>query len=107
MLALDKIEMLFNVLLEEGEVKVSQHRELSLKKYYTLGDRAWNHLFGTDKHHEEVITNIRVDWFVNGNHYIKEISPDCISFNLEETVNLFKKYAQQLNRQKNIEENFK
>ena len=106
MLSLDKIELLFNHLLEEGEVKVFQMEELCPKKYYTLGDRAWNHLFGTDKHHIEAVIIIRVDWFVNGNHYVQAIAPDSLPYDLEGTVEIIKKYAEQFKKARRIKEDF-
>lgn len=106
MLSLDKIEQLFKVLLEDGEVKVLQMEELAPEKYYTLGDKAWNYLFGTDKHHIQAVINIRVDWFVNGNHYVTAIAPDSLPYDVEEIVEIIKKYAEQLKKARRIKEDF-
>ena len=106
MLSLDKIEQLFKVLLEDGEVKVLQMEELAPEKYYTLGDKVWNSLFGSDRHHIKALINIRVDWFVNGNHYVTAIAPDSLPYDVEELVEIIKKYAEQLKKARRIKEDF-
>ena len=106
MLSLDKIALLFQHLLGEGEVKVFQFEELAPEKYYTLGDKVWNSLFGADRHHIKAVINIRVDWFVNGNHYLKVIAPDSLPYDVERIVEIIKKSVEQLKKARRIKEDF-
>lgn len=106
MLNLDKIALIFQCLLGEGEVKVFQFEEICPEKYYTFYDGVWNSLFGTDKHHIRAVTNLRVDWFVNGNHYLIVIDPNSLPFNLEDAVELIKKQVEQLKKARRIKEDF-
>lgn len=106
MISLDKIQLVFRYLLGEGEVNVFQIAELAGEKYYTFSDRALNLLFGTDKHHTQAHINIRVDWFVNGNHYVKVIAHDSLPFHTEDVIELLKKHAEQLKKARRIKEDF-
>lgn len=106
MLSLDKIANILRIYLKEGEVNVFKMEELCPEKYYTLFDKLWNDFLGTDKHHIRVVINIRVDWFVNGNHYLIVIAPDSLPYDTEEAVELIKKHAEQLNKARRIKEDF-
>lgn len=105
MISLDKIVLLFQHLLGEGEVKVFQIEDP--ERYYTCLDRFLNWLFMTDEfHHIRTVINLSVDWFVNGNHYVQAIAPDSLPYDVEEIVELCKKYAEQLKKARRIKEDF-